>query len=193
MHKSSAVSDAWGRVQSGRRQTQPNPLICCSLAIRACVGGCVCGSPLQFFQSIASRVIPCYSLSLSQSPSHSLSSPSTHCLIGTPPVSSTPPCCALAATLATSSESCSSTLVPLCNRLSLTGLPAWPCETVGVSAAPGPPPAAEEMLPLPCEPSAAEPELETCCERCGMVSGEGWAWPRPPTRALSDLPALDRA
>jgi hypothetical protein len=64
-------------------------------------------------------------------------------LMGTPPVSSSPPC-ACAATFATSSASCSSTLVPLCSKLSFTGLPACPCDTVGVSA--GPP----EMLPLPC-------------------------------------------
>jgi hypothetical protein len=44
-------------------------------------------------------------------------------LMGTPPVSSASPC-AGAATFATSSVSCSSTLIPLCSKLSFTGLPA---------------------------------------------------------------------
>jgi hypothetical protein len=53
--------------------------------------------------------------------------------------------------------------MPRCRILdSLTGLPLWPCESVGYSD--GPP----EMLPVGVP---TEPELEDCWERWGMLSG----------------------
>ena len=86
--------------------------------------------------------------------------------IGTPAAGPPLPCLPrTCSSAATASPSCSSTLVPRCSVLSLTGLPAWPWLCVGCSAGLAGPPAG----PLPVHSGGL---VEVCCWlRCGIESG----------------------